>query len=246
MRVVRVVGMVRRRLAPLVPPSFQRRFRVGRSLGSGAPVLGRGRVHGILGARSAWKMTRGGREGERGRGEGGLLVRFDGIVILLGRATLYYTDQPGNLAANFRRLDQMLPPLLLRAPPYSTALPAARPEAGHAVRARVMGALLGRGPRAEYTAQRRAEQLVRVLLLRLLQRRRELVDRGQGPASARLRGDVETLHQPPLLLTILLTPRTYGQLFKATVYGAERKTKEATLKQTTTKEKQQRQNKTKK
>lgn len=135
------------------------------------------------------------------------------------------TDQPGNLAANLGRLDQILPSLLLRAPSYPTALPAGT-EAWHAVRARMVRALLGRRARAEYTAQRRAEQLVRVLLLRLLQRSRELVYGGKGAAPARLRGDVETFHQPPLLLTILLTPRTYGQLFKATVYGAERKTKE--------------------
>lgn len=51
MRVVGVMGMVRR--LAVVRALLQRRFRVGRSLGSGTPVLGRGRVHGILGTRSA-------------------------------------------------------------------------------------------------------------------------------------------------------------------------------------------------
>lgn len=60
-RVVGVMGMVRR--LGVVPALFQRRLRVGRPLGSGAPVLGRGRVHGILGTRSAWKRER----EERGR-----------------------------------------------------------------------------------------------------------------------------------------------------------------------------------
>lgn len=51
MRVVCVMGMVRR--LAVVRALLQRRLRVGRSLGSGTPVLGRGRVHGILGTRSA-------------------------------------------------------------------------------------------------------------------------------------------------------------------------------------------------
>ena len=86
-----------------------------------------------------------------------------------------------------------------------------------------MWTLLRCGARSEYTAQGRAEYLVGVLLLHLLQRRCKFVDRRQAATSAWLRSDVESLHQTSLLLPILLTPRTYGQLFKATVYGTERK-----------------------
>lgn len=103
---------------------------------------------------------------------------------------------------------------------------AALPRPGqprHAVGADVMRtSLRGRTrPGGEYAAQSRAEHVVMgilVLLLLLLEGRYEFDDGWQGAAAAaRLRRDIEAFHQAPLLLAILLTARTYRQLFKATV-----------------------------
>lgn len=62
-----------------------------------------------------------------------------------------------------------------------------------------------------------------IFMLRLLKGRDKFRHRRQGAAPAWLRRDIETLHQTPLLLTVLLATRTYGQLFKASVYGTDKK-----------------------
>lgn len=93
--------------------------------------------------------------------------------------------------------------------------PVAAGQSRHAVGARVVRVPLGR---AEDAADGAPEEVVAVRLVRgrlldvvlLVPHVYELGHRGQGAAAARLWRDVEALHQPTLLLTVLLATHTYG------------------------------------